>query len=92
MPAALVLEALVVRGSLAEGADDAQVGPGRPGLFRLEAQCRLPSDARVVLRIAVERGAWEPLRLAVQPCLMVPDSEARPDGARREALAVSCGQ
>ena len=69
MQAVGVLESLIVRGSLAEGADDANIGSARPGMFRVEAQCTAPSDARVDISMIVERGTWEPLSFAIQPCL-----------------------
>jgi hypothetical protein len=63
-----VLQRLAVRGSLAEGAGEASLGASRPGTFRVEAQCSAPSDAQVVLTMAVEQGSWEPLSFALQPC------------------------
>ena len=64
-----VLASLAVRGSMAEGpAAATTIGPTSPGTFRVDARCRAPSDAQVVLSMRVDGGAYENLTFALRPC------------------------
>ena len=61
-------ESLALSGSLVEGPEDAHVGQTSPAFFRLDARCRAPSEAPVVVRMRVERGAFDPLTFSLRPC------------------------